>query len=149
MLYVPKNSGGVSDQHLICRTNDVRLPDFTDTRREPTRPPEFRGENFDRQFDATTLFYDAVSLGKGEAVLLAPPFFNLGDNLATTHFFADGRPCRAESRNYDRHAQIWLKGVGGDEVRAMGPLGNVAIPLSPDQSALFRGRRVIFTMSRD
>jgi hypothetical protein len=150
MLYVPKNSGGVSDQqHLICRTNDVLLPDFTDTRREPTRPPEFRGENFDRQFDATTLFYDAVSLGKGEAVLLAPPFFNLADSLATTHFFADGRPCRAEIRNYDRHAQIWLKGVRGDEVRAMGPLGNIAVPLSPDQSDLFRGRRVIFTMSKD
>jgi hypothetical protein len=150
MLFVPKNSTFVPDrQHLICRTNDVQLPDFTDARREPTRPLEFRRENFDRQFDATTLFYDAVRLGNGEAVLLAPPFFNLADQLATTHFFSDGRPCRVQMRNYDRHAQIWLKGVRGDEVRAMGPLGNITIPLSPDQSDLFRGRRVIFTMSKD
>jgi hypothetical protein len=150
MLFVPKKSSVASDRHdLVCRTNDVLLPDFTDVRREPTRPPEFRGENFDRQFDATTLFYDAVSLGNGEAVLLAPPLFNLAEQLSATHFFSAGRPCRAEIKNYDRHVQIRLKGIRGDEIRAMGPLGNVTIPLSSDRAELFRGRRVIFTMSKD
>ena len=150
MLFVPRdNSIGPDRQHVVCRTNDLLLPDFTDSRRAPTRPPQFRGENFDLQFDATTLFYDAVDLGDGEAVLLAPPFFNLADKLSATIFAADGGPCRATIRNCDRHAQVWLKGVGGNEIRGKGPLGDFRCTLSPKQVGIFRDRRVIFTMSKD
>ena len=149
MLFVPKDSGVVPErQHIICRTRDVLLSNLTTARREPTRAVEFRKDNFDQQFDATTLFYDAVDLGNGEAVLLAPPFFNLAGDVAATTFQSGGRRCPAEIRNYDRHVQIWLKDVRG-EVRANGPLGDFAIPLSQHDHDLFRGRRVIFTMSKD
>src|SRR5581483_9287704 len=149
MLFVPKNSGGISDQrHIVCRTRDVLLPDLTTARRKPTRPVEFRRDNFDEQFDATTLFYDAVDLGNGEAVLLAPPFFNLAGDIAATTFRGPGGPCAAEIRNHDRHVQVWLRDVRGD-LRANGPFGEFAIPLSQRDDDLFRGRRVIFTMSKN
>lgn len=149
MLFVPGHHGSESmPRHTVCRTRDVQLPDVTDIRREPTRPLQFRDANFARQFDATTLLYDALDLGCGEAVLLAPPFFNLADDLAGTVFSSDGAACRATIKTYDRHAQIWLSGVRG-ALRARGPLGDINIPLSPCQVELFRGRRVIFTMSKD
>jgi hypothetical protein len=42
-----------------------------------------------------------------------------------------------------------LKLGRGGEIVATGPLGDVAIPLSQDESDIFRHRRVIFTMSKD
>jgi hypothetical protein len=135
--------------HAVCRTGDVQLPDFTDARREPPRALPFRGKGFAQHFDATTLLYDALDLGHGEAVLLAPPFFNLAGKIAGTTFTSDGEICRADIKTYDRHAQIWLTGIHGSAVQARGPLGDVAIPLSPTHSEMFRDRRVIFTMSKD
>jgi hypothetical protein len=149
MLFVPGHHGSDSmPRHIVCRARDVQLTDVTDIRREPTRPVQFRDANFAQQFDATTLFYDALDLGHGEAVLLAPPFFNLADDLASTTFSSDGAACGARIKTYDRHAQIWLSGVRGD-LRAHGPLGDISVPLSPSQGNIFRGRRVIFTMSKD
>jgi hypothetical protein len=133
----------------VCRTRHLQLPDFTDARREPRRPPRFRGNAFAQQFDATTLFYDALDLGRGEAVLLAPPFFNLADKIAGTTFTSGGEICQADIKTYDRHAQIWLIGIRGSTVQARGPLGKVTIPLSPSHTEMFRDRRVIFTMSND
>jgi len=135
--------------HAVCRARDLQLPDFTDARREPTRPPRFRGKDFAQQFDATTLVYDALDLGHGEAVLLAPPFLNLADKIAATTFTSDGEICQTDIKAYDRHAQIWLTGIRGRAVQARGPLGNVAIPLSPTHSEMFRDRRVSFAMSKD
>src|SRR5271167_935761 len=67
MQSAPKSTNIATDrQHVVCRTNHVVLSDFTAARREATRPPEFRPENFERQFDCTTLFYDAVDIGDGQ-----------------------------------------------------------------------------------
>jgi hypothetical protein len=76
------------NRHVICRTNSVSLSDFTDKRREATRPLQFRGENFERDFDSNTLFYDAVQVGKSKIALFAPPFFNLAPDVATTNFIS-------------------------------------------------------------
>src|SRR5262249_39706879 len=73
---------------------------------------------------------------------------NLAGDIKATNFASAGGRCEAEIRNYDRHAQIWLKGVQGD-VRASGPLGDFAIQLSPHNHDIFHGRRVIFTMSKN
>ena len=65
MRLASKNSVVAADhRHVICRTNSVSLSDFTDRRREATRPLAFQGENFDRDFDSNTLFYDAVQVSK-------------------------------------------------------------------------------------
>src|SRR5260370_41544197 len=123
MLSIPESTRLAHDrQHIVCRTNDVVLSDFTDARRDPTRPPKFRDENFDRQFDATTLFYDAVGVGDSRIVLLAPPFFNLAGRVAATSFFQTSALCPAEIRRFDRHAQIWLTAPRGGDIRATGPL---------------------------
>jgi hypothetical protein len=151
MLFVPQNADVARDrQHIVCRTNDVLLSDFADARREPTRPLEFRGDNFDRQFDNTTLFYDAVDIEGSRVVLFAPPFFNLADSLSRTAFFRGQERCEAEIKHFDRHAQVWLKAStqhGG--IRASGPLGDFALSVSPNELEIFRDRRVIFTMSKD
>jgi hypothetical protein len=44
MRLASKNPAVAADnRHVICRTNPVSLSDFTDKRREATRPLECRG----------------------------------------------------------------------------------------------------------
>jgi len=82
MRLASKNSVVAADnRHVICRTNSVSLSNFTDKRREATRAPAFRGENFERDFDSNTLFYDAVQVSKSTIALFAPPFFNLARDV--------------------------------------------------------------------
>ena len=150
MLSAPKSPSVASDrQHIVCRTNHVLLSDFTTARREPTRPVEFRGENFERQFDSTTLFYDAVDIGDRRVILFAPPFFNLAADLSRTSFFQGSDRPQPDIRHFDRHAQIWLKASPEGGIRAVGPLGDVTFAISPNHLDMFRDRRVIFTMSKD
>jgi hypothetical protein len=151
MLLATKGAEVVPDQrHVICRTNAVLLSDFTEARREPTRPAEFRGDNFEREFDSTTLFYDAVDIGGQRTVLFAPPFFNLAGSLSATDFFQGPERCPAQIRKLDRHAQLWLKASARNgKIRAAGPIGDFTLSVSPNDREIFRDRRVIFTMSKD
>jgi hypothetical protein len=151
MLLAPRNTDAVPGQrHVVCRTNDVILSGFTEARREPTRPAEFRGEKFEREFDATTLFYDAVDIGDARIALFAPPFFNLAGGVAATDFSRGAARCEARIRQLDRHAQVWLKAPAQHgRLRASGPLGDFDIAVSPSGRQMFRDRRVIFTMSKD
>jgi hypothetical protein len=138
------------DRHVICRTRPVSLSDFTDKRREPTRPREFRGENFDRDFDSNTLFYDAVQVNPSKVALFAPPFFNLAREVATTTFISGAGTCKARTRHLDRHAQLWLDiAENAGPIQALGDLGSFTFPVSPNDAEMFRDRRVIFTMSKD
>jgi hypothetical protein len=151
MLLAARSAEVVTDQqHVIRRTNAVSLPDFTEARREPTRPVEFRRENFEREFDSTTLFYDAVDIGGQRTVLFAPPFFNLAGSLSATDFFQGKERCPAQIRQFDRHAQVWLKASAHrGKIRSAGPIGDFSLSVSPNDRELFRDSRVIFTMSKD
>jgi hypothetical protein len=138
------------NRHIVCRTNSVSLADFTDARREATRPPRFRGENFDSDFDSTTLFYDAVQVNDSQVAVFAPPFLNLRDGVAATTLSHESKRYAARTRHLDRHAQLWMdipKGCG--PIQAAGALGNFAFSVSQNETEMFRGCRVIFTMSKD
>jgi hypothetical protein len=144
----PDRAGG--GRHVVCRTNSVSLSDFTDMRREAARAPECRGANFDREFDSNTLFYDAVRVGDSRVALFAPPFFNLAEAIAAATFSDGSSRYSPRTRFLDRHAQLWLDiPENPDPIRASGPLGKFELSVSRNESQMFRGCRVIFTMSKD
>jgi hypothetical protein len=143
-------SHAADDRHIVCRTSAVSLSDFTATRREATRSLQFRGENFDRDFDSTTLFYDAAQVGDSRVALFAPPFLNLSRAVAATTFSSGGRHYAARQRRLDRHAQLWLDiPAGNGPIKSEGPLGRFEFLPSANENRLFRDCRVIFTMSKD
>ena len=152
MMRLASKSSAVAadDRHLICRPSPVSLSDFTDARREATRPLASRGETFDRDFDSNTLIYDAVQVSPSTVALLAPPFFNLARDVAATKFVSGAGACKARTRQLDRHAQLWLDSPEhAGPIRAAGELGAFKVEVSPNESEVFRDRRVIFTMSKD
>jgi hypothetical protein len=137
-------------RHVVCRTNPVSLSDFTGLRRQPTRPVQFRGEHFDRDFDNNTLIYDAVQVSRSQVALFAPPFFNLARDIAATSFSTGSEKYSPRARHLDRHAQLWLDiPENSGPVQAAGKLGTFEVPVSPNDSQMFRDCRVIFTMSKD
>ena len=145
-----ESDAGPGNRHIVCRTHSILLPDFTSARREATRPLKFRDENFDRDFDSTTLFYDAVQVTESQVAVFAPPFLNLQNELAETAFVVNSRPCTARARHLDRHAQLWIDVPGTSHfIRATGALGDFEFAVSRSETGYFRDCRVIFTMSKD
>ena len=137
-------------RHVICRTNSVSLSDFTDKRREATRPLAFRGENFERDFDSNTLFYDAVQVSKSKVALFAPPFFNLARDVATTTFISGAGTLQGADAAPRPPCPIvagYSRACRPDP--GLGELGSFTFSVSPNESEMFRDRRVIFTMSKD
>ncbi|MEA2484281.1 MAG: hypothetical protein QOC55_2228 [Thermoleophilaceae bacterium] len=137
----------------ILSPEPILLPQFTRRRREPTRPPALRDASFEEQFDATTLFFDAFRHEKSNRiVLLGPPLFNLAPAFKAIRVFAlpSNTPCPFEVRHLDRHMQIWLDAPAAtDALRFQGALGTFDVDVAPPRPSPFRGRRVIFTLSKN
>jgi hypothetical protein len=122
-------------------------------RRQPLRPPAFRIDGFDEKYDFDTLFYDAFFDAAGrEVVALGPPLLNLRPALARMRATAlpSGTPCHLRIREMDRHAQVRIAVPPGTErLTLAGELGDFVLTPRPNRCALFHGRRVLFTLSRN
>ena len=136
----------------IVTTKPVMLPDFTAARRLPTRPEQHRDADFDAKYDAETLFYDAFFDGPRRVVLVGPPFLNLKADIERMTLAArpSGTACRFRVRELDRHGQVHVdvpEGTVSLELQAA--FGTTDIAVSPGETALFAGRRVLFTQSKN
>lgn len=127
-------------------------------RREPPRPVDARQPSYLDEHDDRTLFYDAFRAPDGDrAVLIGPPLHNLVSyfEAMVVHRSPGEAPLTFSVVHRDRNAQIWVDGGGSaDRVRLVGlPFGEPArardLPLQPNQSGLFAGRRTIVTLSKN
>lgn len=129
------------------------LSRVTTLRRVPTRPPEARQPGFEAAFDDDTLWFDAFRSPDGRhAVLLGPPHLNLAGTLAgaVVRDRQGGPALPVRARTLDRHSQLWVAvapACSALEVDA--GFGRIAVPVGPNLSDLFAGRRVLLTKSRD
>jgi hypothetical protein len=122
-------------------------------RREPVRPPAFRINGFDEQFDAETLFYDAFFAPTGtDVVIVGPPLLNLRPLLDGMHVVAwpSGASCGFRIKEMDRHAQIRVAVPRGtDRLEVSGGVGEFVIVPRDNLCSQFAGRRVLFTLSKN
>ena len=149
-LHAPRPSAFTVPRVDVVRPAPVMLPDGVV--REPTRPREHRGEDFDARYDATTLFYDAFRGRDGRAVLLGPPFLNLKPALAAMTVVAEpaGTACAFVIREWDRHGQVLVDVPDGTtHVALRSAIGTFRIAIAPSDVDLFAGRRVLFTLSKN
>ncbi|SFU03663.1 hypothetical protein SAMN05660657_04966 [Geodermatophilus amargosae] len=131
----------------------LTLPAHSGLRRDITRPISERQPGFDDQFDATTVFYDAIALGSwpsGQLVLVGPPLRNLEATVTTGRI--DGRPLGTRITRFhhrDRCCDIWLAAPRVRTVTVAFDFG--ATQLRPSRAELRRyaGRRVLYTLSKD
>lgn len=127
-----------------------RVAAETGIRRTSPRPPEQRNAAYDSQFDWDTLFYDVFRVGR-HVVMQGPPLFNflplLQQSALLRGKFGWLLPA-AEHVSRNKRGEIWLK-HDGDALMLDGPLGHFDIAVQPNLSALFAGKRVIHTLSKN
>jgi len=137
----------------VVAATPVALDDGTGIRREPLRPPAFRFEGFDAQFDAETLFYDAFFAPTGTHVItVGPPFLNLRPLMDRMRLVAlpSGLPCGFRVREMDRTAQLRIAVPRGtDRLALSSGLGEFVIAPRRNLCGHFAGRRVLFTLSKN
>lgn len=119
-------------------------------RRDSPRPRDLRNALYAAQYDWHTLFYDCYRSGR-HVVLQGPPFFNLlAPLLQSAPLAALNRRWLGRPRHIGmcKRGEIWLR-HDDDTLAIDGPIGRFAVPIQPDGAALFAGRRVIRTLSKD
>ena len=130
--------------------SSVTLDPACGIRRDSLRPPALRNAAYAGQYDWDTLFYDVYRAGP-HVVLQGPPFLNLlaGLKASTPLRGAFGFPSfGARHMGEKKRGEIWWRS-DADRVVLDGPLGRHEIPVQRDGAALFAGRRVITTLSKD
>ncbi|MEO0912006.1 MAG: hypothetical protein AAFY59_03325 [Pseudomonadota bacterium] len=141
-----------TDAGLIL-ANGVEIPASCGVSRVATRPIDKRSPGFDEEFDATTLFYDVFVDAQGSLCMVGPPFWNLMEEVKSATFIVDGIPYEGTPQItlFDRCNICRLPGAFGNahtlRMRIFGT--DLQAPIGPAYTALFRGRRVVMTMSKD
>ena len=121
--------------------------------RLPSRPPKYRQETFDLDYDNSTLFYDAMWVEEGRSALLhGPPFLNLGKSVAAMRVVAlpSGHTCSHRTRTMDRQSECWVNTPAGTvSLEIQSALGNFSIRPSANRCSIFEDKRVLMTLSKD
>jgi len=118
-------------------------------RRESPRPWYLRQPGYDQEFDWHTIFYEVFWTADGAVMLLGPSLRNLESAVRSATQNAFGlRRCAVAIRTLSRNSQITVSSnlpavsFGGLTVQPR-------VPVQPNCCAWFRGKRVIFTVSKD
>ena len=129
------------------------LPPEAAIKRESTRPVEFRQAGFDEAFDASTLFYDLIlSRNKqgNNLIFIGPPFLNLFPSFYGGRI--GGKPLASIISNYylrEASSDVWIPNWDGDAVDLELDFGSYRLTPQSAATHLYRGRRVLYTLSRD
>ena len=120
--------------------------------RNPPRPLSLRHENFEDEFDFTTVFYDAFWSSAGDAVILiGPPLLNLETDLDLAVLaWPSLVPCELTLRHVFLGCQVIAKppaGTTGLILRTRASESFIAPQANLCQ--LFRDRRTAVTLSRN
>jgi hypothetical protein len=115
-------------------------------RRDPFRPVEHREPGFDALFDDSTLVFDVFEQSASSTRLVCPPFSNLLGPMQR----AEGHALPFRIQHGFLQDQILVeRRAGSGAIRIDSDLGSFEIVPDPDRSAVFDGRRVLATISKD
>jgi hypothetical protein len=140
----------MTGQPTEIRLSRVTIDPASGLVRDSPRPAALRNAGYAAAFDHDTLFYDCYRVG-AHVVLQGPPLLNLAAPLLASAPVAQamrrwiGRP-RLISR--DKRGELWLRSPH-DTLALAGPIGTYTLPIGPDLSHLYAGRRVLLTLSKD
>lgn len=127
------------------------LPEHGPHRRASVRPETDRQAGFDAQHDHSTLVYDTFLSGSGaQIVVVSPALNNLLVPFAEARFSIGSAPVTPLIRPLDRCVRTVLPCSGEAGVVTIdGALGKIQLVPQRNHWALFRGKRVILTKSKD
>lgn len=115
--------------------------------------PEERHESYDERYDFRTLIYDCFhDPRRGEVVLLCPKLLNFRHLIEQSSFTLDGRAVgRAALEELSRGSLISFPdgGTQPGTLKISHPLFEQELAVNPPLHAAFKGRNVLFAISKD
>lgn len=146
----------LSKMKHIC-LSPLELDPDQQPRRNPPRPLHLRQADYAEKFDYLTVFYDCFRSADGSQVLLlGPPLLNLEPIVfpSISNLFNCSEPSKMHfssagaSRN-NPSARIWIS-TSEDRVELpKGAFQQREIVVQPNQSDIFKNRKVLLTLSKD
>ena len=138
------------------------LPETSGYHREPARSVELRQANFDAQFEWHTVIYDCFRVEETRVMLVAPPldrFDGILDSLQI-HALPTGNECPYEvhhkfttafaNRRTDNLCRILVEVPKvATSLHLQTVAGAKILDVRPNAREVFRGRRVLFTLSKN
>lgn len=143
---------GSDADFALIEPSAVQLSQFTRIRREPTRPVEFRGDDFARSFDDDTLFFDCFHVDEDRIALVGPSFFNLKPALEDMMVTAlpAGHKCAFSIDELERHGRVMVTAPVGTEALELTLAGHsIRVAVHPSGIDIFAGKRVLLTLSKN
>ncbi len=138
------------------------LPETSGYHREPARPVELRQANFDGQFDWQTVIYDCFRVEKTRVMLIGPPLRRFDGILGSLKIQAlpTGEECPYQvhhkfttslaNRRTDNLCRILVEvPEGAASLQLQTQAGAKVLDVKPSACEVFRGRRVLFTLSKN
>jgi hypothetical protein len=135
----------------IASVSGLELPEDSAWRRSFPGPAEGQIPGFEKLFDATTLFYDVFRDGS-RLTLIGPPLRNLAPLARRGRILLDGQPARRRLRTTNKNlVDLSRLAVTGEprELRLEAGLALPPMTIRLTDTGAFRGRKVLFTKSRD
>lgn len=147
----PPVAGAAPGRFEVAAVSGLELPPDSTLRRSFPGPAAGQRPGFETLFDSTTLFYDIFWDG-GRLILVGPPLRNLASLVKRGRIRLDGAPARHRFRTTKKD-RLQLSTLAADRAPSEFSL-DIGRPLPPGtvqqaDIAAFRGRKVLFTKSRD
>jgi hypothetical protein len=130
----------------------LELESNSPLRRTMLRPPHLRQSDYEEKYDFLTIFYDCfTSADSASSIFVGPPLLNLEPVVLPMlpAVFCCGSPSDVSLRNLTSCSQLWLRTSQSHAVLQPGAFQQSRIDIQPNQSVLFRGRKVLLTKSKD
>ncbi len=137
----------------IFSISPVKLDPGSGFRRESPRPLALRQPDFDDRFDSDTLFYDVFRAnGSNRIFMIGPALYNLAPLVEEMKVVASpsNEICRFRVFHMDRMTRVVVDAPAETiELVFKGRFGEIATRISGSETASFRDRRVLCTISKN
>jgi Glycosyltransferase family 92 len=147
---------------MVETASSWTLPENSGYRRESARPIKRRQANFEAQFDAHTVFYDCFRVIKTQVMLIGPPLNRFEGVLGSLsiHSLPTGSQCHYEvdhmfttgfaHRQTHNLCRVVVEVPEEDtSLHLQSTAGETTLEIRPNACEVFRGRRVLFTLSKN
>jgi hypothetical protein len=152
----------VKSGDMICPVSSWALPENAKYGREPAGLLSARTADFDAKFDRLTVFYDCFRVSESRVMLIGPPltsFPGILDSLQirstpsgqqSAHQVHNRFTTRFGSRRVDNLSEVLVEVEAGvTSLHLESAAGHQTMQVQPSGRDLFRGKKVLFTLSKD
>lgn len=135
---------------MLVKPAPIIIPGESSLRRDAPRPVKQQQKNYRRLFDDRSLFYDVFHTVEG-ITLSGPPLFNLKAKVEAAEIYVDGEQATQSSfTDLDRTQRSYIRTTSdSSHLRLVFPDFAATVKISPNNSDIFVGRKVLFTKSKD